>query len=899
MRISQNMCALALQQMIGGACSALGCTPGASAIEGVATFLTQRFMDNSQRLNDALLRANAQAWKTLEVALAGDSLWDRCKVMLSSGEDRAFRELVRPFLDGCSLAEISGKTQFRHDCLRELRAAAKADLLTGGSLDPEALARQAGAFARFGDPQSVLEAEGAALDQVAEDLRTAGHVNLAAFVAIRPQRGSSLLVIAARYFFRRSVEEDEKLFRGLSFAQLDSLRQAQDQAFAGLHQLFREQAHQLERMLADVQVTVTATHDTVLDIQAEQQRQSEQTRDIYTAVVEMQRRLDLMHTELRPRDSLSIRNDTERQLVKELVGRYRNLPEEKRQQLPALLHAIGKLEVAAGDFQAAQLDFAMVAGMVGDPRAQAEAHMNAFRAALERRDWTTALQEIREAARLDPARFSPFPMNKFQPQRILGAGGFGVAFLCRHKYMNAEVVVKTLTGDDLERDVDQVFGEAQLLRQIDHPSIIRLQDCGFASPTEDARPYLVMDFFDGMTLEDHAREKPLPVDDLFQVARQMVEGLQAAHARGILHRDVKPANLLVRQEGGRWQAKLIDFGLALRRSGVETLRATSATLVGSSIAGTLDYAAPEQMGKLPGTPVRPCSDIYGFARTCCYALFQTPQPLLRHWRSIPGGLAELLEACLEDNPAQRPQDFATVLSHLDRLTPGAAPRATVPASPPPAAPKVPLPTLSVGTPLQKSVSEMTLEERQQALDELAAQVSGCTRCSWLVRSRTQTVFGTGPLDPEICFIGEAPGADEDRLGTPFVGAAGQMLDSIMHSLGISREEVYICNLIKCRPPGNRTPQTNEVTNCREFLERQLELVRPRYLVALGGCASQNLLGTTEFIGRLRGRLHDYKGIPVLCTYHPAFLLPTRSPERKKDVISDLKLLLRRMGRLQS
>ena len=109
-------------------------------------------------------------------------------------------------------------------------------------------------------------------------------------------------------------------------------------------------------------------------------------------------------------------------------------------------------------------------------------------------------------------------------------------------------------------------------------------------------------------------------------------------------------------------------------------------------------------------------------------------------------------------------------------------------------------------------------------------------------------------------------------------------------------EVYIANLLKCRPPGNRTPQPGEISNCREFLQRQIELVRPKAICTLGGCAAQNLLGTSESIGRLRGRLHDYRGIPVLCTYHPAFLLPGRSPEKKKDVVDDLKMLLRRLGR---
>jgi uracil-DNA glycosylase family 4 len=911
MAILQTLCNLTLKGVVGGACLAADCDAGVGAVDKVVGFLTHRFVDHSQSLTGALRRANEQAWKALEVALAGSSFWDKCKLAFNSAEERAFREQVRPFLESCNLAELNGKDQFRQDCLRELRAAAKGNLLSGGGLEPQTLARQAGAFARYDNPQAILEAETRALGQVADDLRTAGHANLAAFITLRPQGGDPLLVVASRYFFRRQVEDDSKLFQGLAFAQLESLQAGQEAAFSGLHQALIEQADRIELVLLDVQSglavvqetvtvtleTVTASHETVLDIRAEQERQSEQTRDLYRAVIDLQNRLDLAGHEVRPQDSLSIRNDAERHLVKQLVGKYRSLPDNQRRGLPALLNAIGKLEVAAGDFQSAQSDFASVAELVADPRAQAEAHFNAYRAALERRDWATALAEVQNAARLDAGRFSPFPLNKYIPQKILGAGGFGVAFLCRHKYMNADVVVKTLTSDDLDRGVDQLFGEAQVLRQLDHPAIIRIQDCGFASSADESHPYLVMDYFAGATLEDHAREQPLGVEDLLAVARQMAEGLRAAHGKNILHRDIKPANVLVRREGDRWHTRLIDFGLALKRSGRETMLATSATLTGSSIAGTLDYAAPEQMGKLAGVPVRPASDVFGFGKTCCYALFGTPQPLLRHWRSIPDTLAELLESCLEDQPAQRPQDFGTVLEKLAALGGPAAPAVAPTAAPARPVASVPL-TLFETSPSasSKPVAQMTKEERLAALNVLAMQITSCTRCQQLVRNRTQTVFGEGPLDPDICFIGEAPGGEEDVQGRPFIGESGRVLMSILAAMGMKREDVYLANILKCRPPNNRTPWASEATNCREFLEQQLDLVRPKHIVALGGCASQNLLGTTQTIGRLRGRFHDWRGIPVLCTYHPAFLLPNRSPEKKKDVWEDMKILLRRMGR---
>jgi DNA polymerase len=187
-----------------------------------------------------------------------------------------------------------------------------------------------------------------------------------------------------------------------------------------------------------------------------------------------------------------------------------------------------------------------------------------------------------------------------------------------------------------------------------------------------------------------------------------------------------------------------------------------------------------------------------------------------------------------------------------------------------------------------------VEDRHQALKVLSSTVANCSRCAELAATRTQTVFGVGKIAPEICFIGEAPGADEDAQGEPFVGAAGQLLNKIIAACGMKREEVYICNILKCRPPGNRTPLPNEAANCREYLDQQLELIRPKYICALGACAAQNLLGTTMSIGRMRGQFQNYKGIPVLCTYHPAYLL--RSPDKKKEVWEDMQKLLTRMGR---
>lgn len=179
------------------------------------------------------------------------------------------------------------------------------------------------------------------------------------------------------------------------------------------------------------------------------------------------------------------------------------------------------------------------------------------------------------------------------------------------------------------------------------------------------------------------------------------------------------------------------------------------------------------------------------------------------------------------------------------------------------------------------------------LEVLQQEVAGCTLCGELASTRTQTVFGVGNPRARLCFLGEAPGADEDRLGEPFVGRAGQLLNKIIEACRIKREEVYILNILKCRPPGNRNPLPEEAQNCRRYLDRQLELIDPEFICCLGAVAAQNLLATTEAIGKMRGKILDYRGRRVVCTYHPAYLL--RNPAAKKYTWDDMKFLMREMG----
>ena len=177
----------------------------------------------------------------------------------------------------------------------------------------------------------------------------------------------------------------------------------------------------------------------------------------------------------------------------------------------------------------------------------------------------------------------------------------------------------------------------------------------------------------------------------------------------------------------------------------------------------------------------------------------------------------------------------------------------------------------------------------EKLSRISEELRGCTRCR-LHSGRTNLVFGEGSARSGLVFVGEGPGADEDKLGRPFVGRAGKLLDKMIFAIGLEREDVYICNVVKCRPPENRAPQADETAVCSPFLFRQIEALCPKVICVLGLSAAQALLGTTQAISRLRGIVRPWRGIPLVCTYHPAYLL--RTPTRKAATWVDLKEVMK-------
>jgi len=227
------------------------------------------------------------------------------------------------------------------------------------------------------------------------------------------------------------------------------------------------------------------------------------------------------------------------------------------------------------------------------------------------------------------------------------------------------------------------------------------------------------------------------------------------------------------------------------------------------------------------------------------------------------------------------------ISSPSGAAPGAATSAAASARPAPA-------SKPVSAPAAATWGQATVRaEKPAALEVINSEVRDCMVCEELCNQRTQTVFGVGNPSARLVFVGEGPGADEDRLGEPFVGKAGKLLNKILAASQLKREEVYILNTVKCRPPRNRNPTETEIGNCWGYAERQLEVIQPEFICCLGSVAAKTMLQTTQSLGRLRGRFHAWRGARLVVTYHPAYLL--RNEGAKRHVWEDMKMLVKEMG----
>ncbi|MFO0799280.1 MAG: protein kinase [Gemmataceae bacterium] len=662
---------------------------------------TDHASDHSRTLLAALEASNRKAWRSLEIALAGESLW----TWFDREENKALRREIKAFIDTVEFPELAGRADARAACLRELRDALGKGVLLGRLVAGD-LAERAGTFARHADPQALLAAEKAALDDLGAQVALAGYPALGKLLATPADAGRSVVVVAVRFFFRREVERNPELFQGLQFTATEALAEGQAAGFDRLAGLLDEQAERLdaglaavagqvvaevravgdsvklvhdsvrgvESRVADIQLTVEHATAAAMAAQAAAELHGADTGrkldDLHGRMAALLDKLDMLDKPVEPKHSLSLRTDRERELVKELLTQVRGLPDEARAARPQLVTDVGKLQLAVGDFAGAGESFAVAAAIAESAPERAEAFHNAYRTKLEQDDFPGALADLRQAVELDTARFAPFPFDKYPPDRILGAGGFGVTFLCRHKLTAAPVAVKSIHDGGLDRDAASVLKEAMTLDQLKHRAIVGLRDCGFADEARRRRPYLVMEFFDGPTLQSHVETNgPVPLADLLPLARTLAGALRAAHDQGVLHRDIKPANVMVNRvatDGGRrWDVRVIDFGLAMPAAALsDRSTARGLTVYGSAIAGTLDYAAPEQLGKLPGVKVGPAADVYGFAKTLCFALFKTTEPTNRHYNQLPPRMADLIGRCLSREPDERPRGFGEVQAEL-------------------------------------------------------------------------------------------------------------------------------------------------------------------------------------------------------------------------------------------
>ena len=682
-----NLMWFGLRQAIGGLVGEEALGLSNSAIN----FVRKLFADNSQTLPAALAKANDRAWQSLSIALAGDGIFDSIKVFFSSGDDKGIREQVRVFLDGYTLAFGGSSVEFRKQCLQELNQAKAKGLLTAKNISANEMSKQAANFERYTDPSKMITAAGHVMEQIAEDL-SIEFPNLGKLMGQTPEGSPPLLVSAFAYFFRREVETNDELSNGLVFDGLRQLSASQAKGFGEVGKALNSMGDDFEKVInqlvrietrvEEVSLVVKGTHVAVLDMHAELQKlgsahlgNADEVRQLMHEVIQKIEQVGMKHGEVKPQHSFSIRTEGERAAVKQLLARFRQIPAQQQQQVPALQNGIGKLQFGSGDFDEARATFNAVSNNTSDSSAKAEAHFNAYRAALESKNFVEAFVAIQVTASLDPKRFEPFPISRYKPKSLLGAGGFGAAFLCHDQFLNSAVVVKTLHDTEIESNMAKVFNEAQILKKLHHPAIISVEDCGYADLTKMARPYIVMEYFPGLSLEKFIQERGIITpEEMTLVALQVAEGMHAAHQNNILHRDLKPDNILVRKEGRNWKVKIIDFGLAMRKTTIETsiaARGEGETTIGNSVAGTIKYAPPEQMGDMKGVKAGAYSDVYSFGKVFCYALFKTTDPKDRHWKgvaeNIRGNLKEMVDQCKEEELKYRYADFEPVLKILKGL----------------------------------------------------------------------------------------------------------------------------------------------------------------------------------------------------------------------------------------
>ena len=645
MKIVQTLICYGLRQVVGDVAD--------KAVDLVA----ERLTNEGDALPQAVKEANDRAWRALNVALAGDSYWEKFKrYALGDATQRALRQQIEIVLGELAKANKTQLELVRANCLNDLMRLRRSKEFKSNILTKDELKHHLAAWQHYTDPKQLIDGAWRAVAEFANELATS-YPDLARLLRQRVGEEQPLLTALFSFFLRQEIAKNNELVNAMTFDLVGKLSAAQENAFLEVDQTLAKVGDKIDEIFEELDVI------------------KKQLEGLDAKVAAKLDQLGMRMSMVRPQDSLSIHNQDEREAVRRLLRQFRELPVGQQRQVPALLNNLGKLLVGAGDFGKARSAFSDAAQLAFDAASRAERYYNYYRAAVEQRDWDRALKALQQAAALDRERFTFFP-DRYRLERILGAGGFGTAFLCHDEHFDQQVVVKTLHADMMERSVKDVFNEAQVLRRLSDRAIIAVLDCDFANQKDKKRPYIVMEYFPGMTLRAYVEKHgELTTKQYIEVARQIISGMRKAHRQGVLHRDLKPDNIMVLREGEQFVVKIIDFGLALRRSVVERSegqQGAEQTVLGRSAAGTLAYSAPEQLGRLPNCEPKASSDVYAFGRSSWFALFKTPVPCDKQKNSIPR-LATLLDKCTKEHPEDRYPDFETVLLDLDRVDIGPPP----------------------------------------------------------------------------------------------------------------------------------------------------------------------------------------------------------------------------------
>ncbi len=455
--------------------------------------------------------------------------------------------------------------------------------------------------------------------------------HLARLLTQAPAGGMPLLAAAFLFFFRREIENDDKLARGLTVDALMRFTAEQQAGFAELEKVLGAQTGRvLDRLdaLFDSLGSWFAKIETQLDDLRRQLQELLDRNNVGTSPVSSALRI-------------SVTSGREEALLRKIRDQLRSLPNEVVEAGDWL--KLGDGLAAAGDFDSARQSHAhsaATAHAMAESAIEAEAHFKAYRDACEQARWEDALNALRKAVALDRARFESFPFRRYEVLGILGIGGFGAVFHCRDRYSNDEMVaVKTLHHAELARDLKEVFAEAHVLRLLNHPGIIGIRDQAFADIDTERRPYFVLEYFAGGSLDDYRQKHgPLTPEALMPFARGIADAVHAAHRANILHRDLKPANVLARPKGAGWEVRVIDFGLAVRHAAAHAsivVPSDRRTRREQSFAGTLRTPPPSKRANCPAfrsadTPT--CTPSARRAWNCCSA---TPSRRTKTGRTFP------------------------------------------------------------------------------------------------------------------------------------------------------------------------------------------------------------------------------------------------------------------------